>query len=468
MSGAEQVSIFDAAVGAWAVRFESTLESRWDSLEIAACKAGSIASPSDRLDILNRVFDDFADASGSVIHEYFPPLLAVAKAQQQHLGCRPPLTWTGAQILEETCSFLGIDEEFDGEANPTQHSRVLAAAERIISYWLPQASGMDEESDDAFAVRVVSDWLSQDAGGEFLLPWWVDSNLRLVRLLAGQPFTSQSGADAETLSRTDTLNWVKLKESLLWNRLKRTLEDERWEAVIDAGKAGISIPDGRVSSDFQGNEQSAPHNKFVRDGETWVIEFDDETCRLPSSLIGLRYISVLLQHPGDSMSGLQLQSEICGLPLATRPTAELAVFSLAEAADDEAGDENNCGSKRPVDFSRHENLDDPGVRFLNSKLLELEEEATYALEIGDTQMANDKQRQYDEVAAHLKKSRNVHGRARTFSGENDKARMSVTKALSRAYEKIRPQAPKTAEYLASCIRTGSEFAYRDNSTTWKL
>jgi hypothetical protein len=110
----------------------------------------------------------------------------------------------------------------------------------------------------------------------------------------------------------------------------------------------------------------------------------------------------------------------------------------------------------------------PGRRSLTNRLRQIEDESTHALEIGDKKKAAELMREYAEIDLELSRSRDIHRRSRVFPDENEKARTSITKALGRAYEKIRLQAPKTAEYLESQIRTGSEFMYRDSATPWNL
>src|SRR5207248_9634495 len=103
------------------------------------------------------------------------------------------------------------------------------------------------------------------------------------------------------------------------------------------------------------------------------------------------------------------------------------------------------------DFSSSKFLDVTTRKQCEKRLLALEKSATDAFEMGDNRKGVKAQKEYDEINSYLKRALDNRGRSRTFSGENEKARISVTKAITRAYEKIRPQAPKTAEYLAFCI-----------------
>jgi hypothetical protein len=120
-----------------------------------------------------------------------------------------------------------------------------------------------------------------------------------------------------------------------------------------------------------------------------------------------------------------------------------------------------------LDFGRDAILDDKGRRKLEAALSDLEGQATAALEVRDFKKAESLQNEYDQVQRELELSSNIHGRPRVFSDETEKARTSITKAISRAYREIEKQSPELAHHLKTAIATGSEFSYRDISTRWK-
>jgi hypothetical protein len=136
---------------------------------------------------------------------------------------------------------------------------------------------------------------------------------------------------------------------------------------------------------------------------------------------------------------------------------------LRNEADDK---EDRSLDKR--DFANHEILDDQARKEFAERLLEIEKDIAYRTEIGDKQTIEKLEKECATIQSSLGGSRDVRRRPRAFSGENEKARMSITHALKRAYESIGEQAPKAALHLQSSISTGSEFMYRDVSTSWKI
>jgi hypothetical protein len=201
MKGRDQLNI---AIAAFTRRFERQLVSRWDNLESQAGMASVNATSEDKASLLGRFFDDAANAMSGVIHEYFPKLLCIATNQREHLENRLPLEWTDDKIMTQVCNFLGIERKFDETSAPSEYSRVLRAAARITA----GVGYLDE------AVPI-----------DFVLPRWVDARESLRFALGSEP--------KGLLSRTDTLNWVKLTEFGIRREMDRSIENETLDSIIE-------------------------------------------------------------------------------------------------------------------------------------------------------------------------------------------------------------------------------------------
>ena len=273
-------------------------------------------------------------------------------------------------------------------------------------------------------------------------------------------------------------DWLPVRERL-WRRcapwteglttLFRCTQDElrsQWQALSPDSQAR-ELSWKQRPSEFEKVLVSTPGDRYEKEGETWAIAFAGETCRLAAPLIGLDYILILLQNPGRPMRALELQTVLAGNPIASRPASKLVVDDVTVDARTDT-DEDECSLSSPGHSSRDEQLDPKAIRQYKERLKDLERDATNAYNLGDNEKGDELQKQYDEIESRLKQSFDIHHRPRVFSGENEKARMSITRALKRAYDKIRVQAPKTAEHMESYIKTGSEFVYLDNSISWKL
>jgi hypothetical protein len=251
----------------------------------------------------------------------------------------------------------------------------------------------------------------------------------------------------------------------------RELEHARKLAEIKRPETPAGVIDDSalrrsVASDVTG-DTNEPGNRFEKQGDTWAITFAGETCRLAAPLIGLDYILILLQNPGRSMRGLELQTVLAGNPIASRPAGKLVADDVTVDARTDT-DEDECSLSFPGHSSGDEQLDPKAIRQYKERLKDLERDATNAYNLSDNAKGDELQKQYDEIESRLKQSFDIHHRPRVFSDDNEKARISITRALKRAYNKIRLQAPKTARHMESNIKTGSEFVYLDNSLSWKL
>ena len=446
-----QLNPFHAALTAFEIRFDRELTSRWQNLEYKAGEATDGAPSDKRRSVLYRFFEDAEREIGNVVHEYFPKLLQVATTQRKHLGNDAPLAWTQAQVLRQVCTFLGLDEKFDFTLAPRDESRLVVATARI-------ALGIGWRDDDIPADFVFPGWLSSD--------WLLRQNLD--RLF---PSALNDAESLPLLSRAETLQWIKDRE--LWMRLvlDRQIDNDSWDGIIEAGKSDVSVqeafdvdasPDGKKSKQ---NLAELPRNSFVREAATWAISFGDETCRL-KPMIGLDYISVLLQSPGKSIRALELQSVAGGLRTGSSADS-VAATSAAEAFMEKTDDQGDRSWKKS-DFGRYEIVDDRTRSESTKRLSEIEAEIAYRSGIGDKQVVKKLEDEYATLESYLQKSRTVRGRPRVFSNENEKARTSISHALRRAYESIQEQAPQTEAHLKSSISTGSTFTYRDTSRSWNV
>jgi hypothetical protein len=453
----EQFSPFHAAVTAFEIRFEEELSTRWNELESEAAGV-AISGPSEKKrSVLHSFFEDAGKAIASVVHEYLPKLLRAATTQRKYLGNQSPLGWTKAQVLRQVCTFLGVDEKFDHTSPPRDDSRLVQAAARI-------------------ALNIG--WRDEPVPSDFVLPAWAHNRWalsQLIRRAFGPPADDHVVPPADDdagslapLSRAETLEWIKHREFWMSKKLERQIQNDGWDGVIEAGQSDVSVLDAFLVAEQPDRKEptqdsTAPNeDSFVREATTWVISFGGEICRL-KTMIGLDYVFVLLQNPGRPIRALELQTLAGGMS----PAPGVLASSLADDVHTKK-DFQDDRSLDQSDFGRHPVLDDRARREVEGRLREIETDIAYMSEIGDVQKADLLQQEYETLQSYLGRSLSLHRRPRGFSDENEKARTSITNALKRAYEAIQAQAPNTAAYLKSNIRTGSEFMYRDASRPWKV
>jgi hypothetical protein len=82
---------------------------------------------------------------------------------------------------------------------------------------------------------------------------------------------------------------------------------------------------------------------------------------------------------------------------------------------------------------------------------------------GDLYKVNEIQNEIDEIVKHYNRAIGLGGNSRKFNRDNEKARISVTKAIDRACEKIKKKCPSLAQHFQTCIETGYSCSYKPNS-----
>ena len=243
-------------------------------------------------------------------------------------------------------------------------------------------------------------------------------------------------------------------------------------AIVDAfpvgnaatGGTGDSVLQRSIAGDVTGGgnplahgDTTDPGNRFEKEGETWAIKFAGETCRLPASLIGLDYISVLLRYAGKSVDA----QEIRAMRAAAVPVNPKALGELHSYPDSD---------EKPIfqaDFSSYNVLDAEARAQYRKELEDLEVKICFAQDSGNKGEVERLEKEKKFIERELVKQKGIPGRPRRFANQRESARSTVTHAIKLAFEKIEKIAPATAQHLRDNIATGTLLTYRDCSVRWK-
>jgi hypothetical protein len=193
-------------------------------------------------------------------------------------------------------------------------------------------------------------------------------------------------------------------------------------------------------SDLRGRPSEAVEAVFRHEGEFWTIAYGGQMCRL-RDVKGLGYIASLLASEGRELHALELVGAATGRSADAR--APLA--------------ENDIVGSRPADADPL--LDDQAKAQYGRRLQELEEELEQARDWGDTERAARLQDELDLLTQELARAVGLRGRDRTFSSPEERARISVTKAIKTAIRLIEKHCPKLAAHLEASIHTGRFCSY---------
>lgn len=192
---------------------------------------------------------------------------------------------------------------------------------------------------------------------------------------------------------------------------------------------------------------------FRREGEYWTIAYRGTTSRL-HDLKGLRYLAFMLAAPGREFHALELVQAAAGRRV-QRDGGPVAGTELPTSWGGDAG---------PA-------LDAQAKAAYRQRLHDLQEELDEARSWADTQRAADIEEEIDALTDELTRALGLGGRDRRLPSSEERARVSVTKAVRSAIRLIGRHCPDLAEHLGESVRTGRLCMYAPPAAappTWRL
>jgi hypothetical protein len=191
--------------------------------------------------------------------------------------------------------------------------------------------------------------------------------------------------------------------------------------------------------------------RFRREGEYWTVTWDGSTVRVRDAK-GMRYLAMLLAHPGREFHALDLVGNGVAAPGPVR-------------ARDETGmtvrDIGDAGVR----------LDAEAKSAYLERLRELRLEAAEAEEWNDPERSARAHAEIGFLTDELKGAVGLGGRDRPEASASERARLSVTRAVRSAITRIAEQQPTLGSHLSATVRTGTFCSYQPDprlSTTWEI
>jgi hypothetical protein len=207
-------------------------------------------------------------------------------------------------------------------------------------------------------------------------------------------------------------------------------EAEELGMPLPTAAAGVRAALARAAPGTGGSTARRQPVAIQRLGRQWHVGFGNRVALVDDSL-GVRYLATLTANPGYELPAIEL--------------AAGASAAVAAAAADT--------SHQPV-------LDDVAMREYRQRL------ASVAEEIDKYELSNDLGRaevaraERDWLIAELSAAAGLGGRVREFSGDEERARISVGKAIRRALDRVAAADPVIGEELRATVQTGLRCCYR--------
>jgi tetratricopeptide (TPR) repeat protein len=176
-----------------------------------------------------------------------------------------------------------------------------------------------------------------------------------------------------------------------------------------------------------------------KEGDVWTVGLGSAAFRL-KDIKGLHYLSRLISRPEREISALDLAS---GGPAQT---------------DGAMSDDLSVGVLDPG----LEALDDAARRAYTARIKELQEEID---DVEDSAVKSRLQEEMDALVDALTDAIGLGGRTRKTSSAAEKARLSVTRAIRSAIERIEENDPVLGKHLSVSVRTGIFCSYSPDSSS---
>jgi hypothetical protein len=179
-----------------------------------------------------------------------------------------------------------------------------------------------------------------------------------------------------------------------------------------------------------GDRREAPtlHGTLERDDGIWRVSIGDRWATVKDA-VGMRYIAELVARPDTDISASELSVVIAG-----------------------GGVVDHRSPSEPT-------LDDRARDEYRRRLAQLDRELEVADRRGDVDRGRRAAEERDLILDALRRETGLGGRARRMTGESERSRMRVSKAVRRALEQVRRADAVLGRALESRIRTGHVCQY---------
>jgi hypothetical protein len=194
-------------------------------------------------------------------------------------------------------------------------------------------------------------------------------------------------------------------------------------------------------------------NIFRREGDYWTISFAGATSRYRDNK-GLHYIATLLANPDREIHVLDLVASGETARTVAGPAA-LGGHGLRTGRLSDAG----------------EAIDAQARAAYRSRLTRLRAELDQAEAFNDPERAAGLRAEIEALAQELSSALGCGGRARRAASPAERARVSVTKRIRSAIDRIAENSPPLADHLNQTMKTGTLCGYRpgpDAPTRWSV
>jgi hypothetical protein len=326
----------------------------------------------------------------------------------------------GMAFASEACALLGDSSrasDLYDQLRPFAGRHAMGHAEGAVGavdrYLGLLANTMGRTAD---AKKHLSDAvrLNERMGGR---PWTTRSRYELARVLLEERPANRAEAARLLREARETVRELGM------SALDGPIESLR-SAPLEAADAPMARPD-------------SARGLFHREGEYWTVAFEGDSFRIRDAK-GMRYLARLLVRPGQEQHALDLarMDDMAGAKASAHLDLKTERFGDAGAL-----------------------LDPEAKAAYRRRLDELRSEADEADAFNDPERSARARQEMEFLADELGSGVGLGGRDRKAASVAERARISVTRAIRAALERIGQQSPLLGRHFEATIRTGTFCSY---------
>ena len=219
------------------------------------------------------------------------------------------------------------------------------------------------------------------------------------------------------------------------------------EAGATARRIGMVALQRRLAGNDDANATEPPaadlpgRAVFRREGDFWTVMLESEPARIRDGR-GMHHLARLLGDPGREFHALDLARGAVAGAASAKVTPDLSGDDLPVGTDD-AGPQ----------------LDDEAKSAYRARLTELEAEVAEAESWNDPERASRARDEIAMLASELSRAMGLGGRDRRAASASERARVSVTRAIRMAIDRVASASPSAGDHLRLTVRTGTYCSY---------
>ena len=274
-----------------------------------------------------------------------------------------------------------------------------------------------------------------------------DSEIDYQRLRA-LDYAAASLAIARLLREAPTVGWQEFAALVAESELTGQPQDDR--PTEEAGEMETSPWERGLE---------AHEHAFRKLGDFWFFRFDGRNAKGPvKHQNGFEYIASLLRTPNKHIECNELHALVNKAPGGSK---------RSETSHPEDDDEDR-EKRRPGDHV-DDMFDDEGIEKTREYLRELDREIETAERNNDLGTLEDRREKRQQTIDYLTSGTSLGKHTRQFAGDTERARKSVSNAITRAIKAIQDVHPNLARHLDESIETGKDLVYRPSqSIDWDI